>query len=130
VRDRAELAAGQSFYFTCIGSEKLLFPLYERYRDRFYCVYQKDIYSGDQWLEIMPKDVNKANAAQRLAAMYGCERMVAFGDGVNDLPMFRMADECYAVANAANELKTAATAVIGSNNDDGVAHWLLEQIKL
>lgn len=35
-----------------------------------------------------------------------------------------LADEAYAVENAAPELKTAATAVIGGNNQDGVAKWL------
>ena len=40
--------------------------------------------------------------------------------------MFRVADEAYAVQNADEELKAAATAVIGGNNEDGVAKWLLE----
>lgn len=35
-----------------------------------------------------------------------------------------LADEAYAVENAASELKVAATAVIGGNNQDGVAKWL------
>lgn len=35
-----------------------------------------------------------------------------------------LAHEAYAVENAAPELKTAATAVIGGNNQDGVAKWL------
>ena len=33
-------------------------------------------------------------------------------------------DECYAVSNAVEELKAIATGVIGSNEEDGVAHWL------
>lgn len=39
---------------------------------------------------------------------------------------FHAADEAYAVQNADKELKAAATAVIGGNNEDGVAKWLLE----
>ena len=38
--------------------------------------------------------------------------------------MFQSSDECYAVENAVEELKKMATAVIESNNDDGVAKWL------
>ena len=38
--------------------------------------------------------------------------------------MFRISDECYAVENAVEELKKMATAVIESNNNDGVAKWL------
>ena len=38
--------------------------------------------------------------------------------------MFRVADECYAVANARPELKAAATGVIGSNVEMGVPRFL------
>ena len=51
---------------------------------------------------------------------------MCFGDGKNDISMFRAADECYAVANAVEELKEIATGVILSNNEDGVAKWLEE----
>ena len=74
----------------------------------------------------MPKAATKAHAARQLAKLLGCDRIVAFGDAVNDLPLFEAADECYAVSNAAAELKARATGVIGCNDDDGVAHWLEE----
>jgi hydroxymethylpyrimidine pyrophosphatase-like HAD family hydrolase len=38
--------------------------------------------------------------------------------------MFRITDECYAVANAEPEVKAIATAVIEDNEADGVAKWL------
>ena len=44
----------------------------------------------------------------------------------NDISMFDVSDECYAVENADPELKRRATAVIESNDNDGVARWLLE----
>ena len=71
-----------------------------------------------------PKGVSKANAVMELKKLMGCDRVVCFGDGRNDVSMFGMADECYAVENAVPELKEIATAVIGGNNDDGVANWL------
>lgn len=74
----------------------------------------------------MPKEASKANAVRQLKQMFQCDRVVAFGDGVNDLDMFRMADECYAMENAVPELKSIATGVISSNNEDGVARWLRE----
>ena len=49
---------------------------------------------------------------------------MAFGDSVNDIPMFKIADEAYAVENALPELKEYATAVIASNEEDGVAEFL------
>ena len=38
--------------------------------------------------------------------------------------MFEIADERYAVGNAAPELKKLATGVIGCNDEDAVARWL------
>ena len=51
---------------------------------------------------------------------------MAFGDALNDIPMFQIADECYAVENAVEELKALATGIITYNEQDGVAKWLLE----
>ena len=124
VDDDALLTRKGTFYFTCIDEKEKLAPLNEKYRERFTCVYSKDIYSGAQWLEIMPKAATKAHAARQLAKLLGCDRIVAFGDAVNDLPLFEVSDECYAVANAAEELKEKATSVIGCNDEDGVACWL------
>lgn len=130
VREAGELAEGQVFYFTCIDETEKLQPLYEAFRERFRCVYARDIYSDAQWLEIMPKAASKANAIRQLKAMFCCERVVVFGDGLNDRSMFEMADEAYAVANAAPELKEKATAVIGSNEEDGVARFLWDRLGL
>lgn len=118
------LTAGRCFYITCIDEPEILAPLYQMYQDAFHCVYQKDIYTKEQWLEIMPLAASKANAALQLKKRLGCDRIVAFGDGKNDLDLFEIADECYAVDNAVDELKAAASGVIGSNEDDGVAQWL------
>lgn len=124
------LLDGEVFHFSCIDSPKRLLPLYEALRDKFPCVCYREIYSGDQWLEIMPKGVSKASAARQLKQMLGCSRIVAFGDGVNDLPLFEAADEAYAVANADDALKAVATGIIDSNEEDGVARWLAEHVRL
>ncbi len=126
VETEAALAAGDLFYLTCIEAPEKIRPFYDKYRDVFHCVYQKDIYSGEQWLEIMPQRATKAAAVLRLKALSGCSRLVVFGDGMNDLEMFGIADEAYATENAVPELKRIATGVIGSNDEDAVAHWLEE----
>ncbi len=113
-----------TFYFTCIDTFEKLNPLFTRYKDLFTCVFSMDIYSGAQWLEIMPRAATKAHAARQLAKLLGCERIVSFGDAVNDISLFDASDECYAVANAAEALKSRATGVISCNDEDGVAHWL------
>ena len=117
------LFAGETFYFTCMG-EAALDALYEQLRGDFHCVRQIDLYDGLPWLEIMPRTATKAHAALQLKAMLNCDRLVVFGDGLNDLELFRAADEACAVENAAAELKALATAVIPSNDRDGVARWL------
>lgn len=123
------LKAGDKFYITCIDTPEKLLPLYEKYRNRYHCVYQTDIYSGEQWLEIMPQAASKSNAVRQLKALLHCERVIAFGDGKNDIDMFQDADEAYAVRNADEELKRYADAVIPSNDEDGVAQWLLQYFR-
>ena len=120
------LKKGNIFYITCIGEPEKLEPLYHKYKDTYHVVYQKDIYTGEQWLEIMPSEASKSNAIKQLQKMLGCEKLIVFGDGKNDIDMFQLADESYAVSNAHEELKKYATAIILPNDEDGVAKWLAE----
>ncbi len=124
-----ELKVGDIFYMTCIGDKSRLAPLFEKYREVYRCLFQDDLYTGEPWLEISPKGAGKAHAAKELQRLLGCERLVVFGDGINDLDLFAVADEAYAVANADPALKAIATAVIDSNDDDGVANRLWELAK-
>jgi Cof subfamily protein (haloacid dehalogenase superfamily) len=119
-----QLCVGDVFHYSCIGRAETLLPIYEKLKDRFPSVYYKEIYSGDQWLEVHPTGVSKANAVLELKKLMGCDRVICFGDGKNDSSMFEISDECYAVANAERELKEIATAIIDENNEDGVAKWL------
>ena len=124
-----ELSLGKLFYITCIDEMDKLMPLYEKYKDIYHCVCYEDIYSKETWFEIMPKNASKANAVLQLKDMYHCDKVVVFGDAMNDYDMFNMADEAYAVSNAVEELKEIATDVIGYNYEDAVAKWLLENAK-
>lgn len=130
VKEPNDLKQGQIFYITCIDEPEKLARLYEEYKESYHCVYQKDIYTGDWWLEIMPKSVSKANAVKQLRKMLKCDKVIAFGDGKNDIDLFEIADEGYAVSNAHEELKKVAVGIIQSNNEDGVAKWLEENFSL
>jgi hypothetical protein len=70
--------------------------------------------------------VSKATVVAELAARYGigAESVLAFGDMPNDLPLLSWAGTSCAVANAHAEVRAAATHVIGSNDEDGVAQYL------
>ena len=130
VHDPDLLYQGDIFYYTCIGEKDELQPVYELFSSdsRFRCTIQQELYRPEYWCEIMPAAASKANAIRKLKEMWGCSRVISFGDAVNDIPMFEMSDECYAVENAVDELKAVATSVIGSNEEDGVAKWLLDHM--
>ena len=86
-------------------------------------VFQQELYRPEWWSEIMPGKASKYNGILKLKDILGCDRIVSFGDAVNDIPMFRISDECYAVGNAVPELKAVATGIIGDNESDSVALW-------
>ena len=127
VTDQDTLFEGDTFYFTCIGEKDELQPVYEIFSkdQRYRCTLQQELYRPEYWCEIMPAQASKANAIRKLKEMWGCSRVISFGDAINDIPMFEISDECYAVENAVDELKAAATGVIQSNDNDGVACWLI-----
>lgn len=95
----------------------------------------KDPYGdGNYFMDIYNSSASKANGLKTLSEEYfKGEQVIAFGDNINDIPMFKEADECYAVENAAEELKSLATGVIGNHNNDSVAEFIekdaLKEIK-
>jgi Cof subfamily protein (haloacid dehalogenase superfamily) len=108
-----------------VAMHSLAAEIRERVGDSCEVNVQGDTYHPqDAWLDIVPANVSKAAAVKKLASLLGANRLVVFGDNLNDLPMFAIADESYAVANAMAAVRDAATGVIGSNDEDGVARWL------
>lgn len=75
-------------------------------------------------LEILAPGVNKAAAVLRLKELVKAERLVVFGDNLNDLSMLRVADVAVAVGNAFEQVKEAADVVIGPNYADSVARFI------
>lgn len=82
---------------------------------------------GDEIAEVeaFPEGATKAKAIMRLKRLTGAERIVVFGDNFNDLSMMGIADHSVAVANALPEVKAAADEVIGTNDEDSVARYIL-----
>lgn len=128
VTDSEELYQGKIFYFTCIGEKSELQPIYNILSKdiRYRCTIQQELYRPEYLCEIMPAGATKTNAIQKLKKIWNCNKVISFGDAINDIPMFEISDECYAVKNAVDELKAVATGIIGSNKNDGVANWLKE----
>ena len=74
----------------------------------------------------MPKNTTKAHAALKLKEIIGCDELVVFGDEINDIDLFKIADKAIAVANAKSELIPFATGFTDSNENDGVAKYLIK----
>ena len=131
VSDKKALYEGDIFYFTCIGEKEELMPVYALFSkdSRYRCTLQQELYRPEYWCEIMPAQASKSNAVTKLKQIWGCTKVISFGDSINDIPMFEASDECYAVSNAVDELKRIATGIIESNNEDGVARWLSENCR-
>ncbi len=94
--------------------------------------YSGTAFEGEQWrwLDVHHSDASKGGAIEQLKSLLGFERVICFGDSDNDLSMFEAADESYAPANANDTIKSAATAVIGHHDEEGIAHFLRERFAL
>lgn len=126
VSDLSEMFMGNPGYVTIIGDKDEIESLYIRTREYngWECLFQKDVYRDEYWLEIAPRNSTKAKSILKLKEEYGFDKLVVFGDSANDMTMFKIADEAYAVSNAVDELKALATGIIGSNEEDAVAVYL------
>lgn len=89
-----------------------------------------DIFNKDTGIiEVFAPGVSKAEAVKQLAQRTGAERIVVFGDNLNDIPMMAVADTAVAVDNALDEVKAAADEVTGNNNTDAVARYIAEDFE-
>lgn len=124
-----EMFQGTPGYVTMIGAREHIAPLYEKVKQYkgWESLFQKDTYRDEFWLEICPQNCTKAKSILKLKEQLGFEKLVVFGDSLNDISMFKIADESYAVANAMDELKKIATHIIGSNEEDSVVDLLKER---
>lgn len=77
----------------------------------------------DDMLEVLPPKASKGAALRGLLHELGVppERVLAIGDGENDIEMVQLAGFGVAMGNAAASLKEAADYVVSSNDADGVA---------
>ena len=90
-------------------------------------MFYSDNYTGCYFLEILSSKVSKGISADFVKKYVKADRMVAFGDNLNDISLFQYANEGYAVENAHEKLKEIATGVIGRNDDDAVAEFISEK---
>jgi Cof subfamily protein (haloacid dehalogenase superfamily) len=84
----------------------------------------------DPLIFIANKLASKWNAISLLAEKWNIDpsEIASFGDDNNDIEMLRNCGIGVAVANALDEVKSIADHVCGSNDEDGVAKWIEENV--
>lgn len=80
-------------------------------------------------IQIMNKEADKEKAVQEVVKKlgYSMKEVMCFGDDYNDLELFKVCGWKIAMENGINELKSIASEVTKTNDDDGVG-IILERI--
>ncbi len=128
IESYSELIGQKLIYVNVIGPRAELLPIYEAFQaiEGLEILFYEDVYEDDWFLEIHLKGVSKGTAVTHLKEELDIEELVVFGDNLNDLPMFQVADFRYAVANGKEPVRALADRIIGSNTEDAVAKELLK----
>ena len=100
-----------------IGSEENSYTYYNDYKEKL----QVSV-SGQIWLDITDKGVNKGLAINKLQELLNIkhEETMVFGDYLNDLEMMESAYHSYAMENAHDDLKKVARFRAKKNTENGV----------
>ena len=87
-------------------------------------------FSDGYWYKFTKAGVTKENAINMVcsACNIGLEDIIAFGDDFADIGMLKLCGVGVAMGNAINEVKESADIVIGTNNEDGIAEYLENEI--
>jgi HAD superfamily hydrolase (TIGR01484 family) len=89
-------------------------------------------FSDDYYLEAMPNNISKGDALKTLAAhlQFSLTNSMAFGDGFNDVEMFRTVAHPVVMDNASDKLKQLFPEALHAqaNDADGVATFLYEHV--
>lgn len=91
--------------------------LQEKYGD-WVSIYRSEPF----FIEIMPRNVNKASSLEKMLAAIGQKRenTICCGDGFNDISMIKYAGVGVAMGNAQPEVKAAADYITATNDEDGL----------
>jgi Cof subfamily protein (haloacid dehalogenase superfamily) len=134
VRPLEELSGEAAItHVNAIGDSKAINAVLHSVNDEPHLVaYSGIAWEGKQWrwLDVHHSDASKGGAIKTMKQLLGLERVICFGDSDNDLSMFEAADESYAPENANDAIKSAATAIIGHHDDEGIARFLRQRFEL
>lgn len=83
-----------------------------------------------EWYKFTKKEATKENAIKKFSEISGISLsdVIAFGDDLPDIGMLKLCGTGVAMGNAVAEVKAAADIVIGTNDEDGIAEYLLNYL--
>ncbi|MBR1918098.1 MAG: Cof-type HAD-IIB family hydrolase [Spirochaetales bacterium] len=86
--------------------------------------------SSPTYVEVNTPTTTKGKAVKIVSRLLGVstERAICFGDYYNDMTMFQIAGESVAMENAVAEIRKAAKYTTESNDNDGLAIWIEENL--
>lgn len=108
--------------FLVVGRHDKLVPVQEALLEHYSDVLDA-FYSEDYFLEVVPKGVAKDKSLQQLLGKLSIkeDELIACGDGMNDIPMLKIAGVAAVMDNAYEEVKKYADYIAPSNDESGVA---------
>lgn len=94
--------------------------------------YIKIVTSGNAWMDIQNKNINKGIGMAFLQSLYNIkpEECMAFGDQMNDYELLQQVKYGYAMENAVDPIKEIAYQVIDSNDNQGVIRKIKEILEI
>jgi hypothetical protein len=97
------------------------------FKDEIKYILAPEAYIGCYFLTLLNKDADKAHGLQKVHEIMEIDYkdFTVFGDNLNDIGMFNLAQTSVAVANAHEDVKKIATVISKfNNNEDAVAKYL------
>lgn len=128
-------AKENNFKIVYMADEDILLELKARvekiFGDELKYILAPEAYMGCYFLTILHKDADKAHGIKSVSEVAGFDlsRLSVFGDNLNDIGMFNLANISVAVANAHADVKAAADIILPHTHDEDAVAKYLERLR-
>jgi Cof subfamily protein (haloacid dehalogenase superfamily) len=124
-------STGSDFKIVYMGQKEIIEALALHveaiFKDELKYILAPEAYTKSYFLTILHKDADKSHGIKSVSqyADFELSKLSVFGDNINDIGMFELANTAIAMANAQERVKQKADIVLKHTNDeDGVAKYL------
>ena len=89
-------------------------------------------FSDGYWYKFTKKGITKENAIMVICSAYNItpDNIMAFGDDFADIGMLKLCGMGIAMGNAIQDVKNIADTIIGTNDNEGIADYLVKKFNL